>query len=103
MTTWNMPVDDLPTIVSVDALDGDCIDVTLSNGHTILLELGNRINEPAFARLIEKRLFDCPQTDGRRLYWINGPSFTVAEIFAMLALKGGRNLQEKQIKRESEF
>lgn len=75
----------LPTIVSVDALDGDCFDVTLSNGHVILLELKNRIDEPAFAELIRNRLFDRPQTDGKRLYWINGPSFTVAEIFTMLA------------------
>ena len=27
----------------------------------------------------------CPQTDGQRLYWVGGPSFTVAEIFSMLA------------------
>ena len=31
------------------------------------------------------RLFDRPQTDGKRLYWVDGPSFTVAEILTMLA------------------
>lgn len=76
---------ELPTISKVDSLDGDCFDILLSNGHSIFLELGDRIGEPAFAKLIEKRLFDRPQTDGERLYWVDGPSFTVAEIFAMLA------------------
>lgn len=83
--TWNKAAAELPTIAKVGALDGDCFDVTLSNGHTILLELGDWIDEPAFAKLIENRLFDRPQTDGKRLYWVNGPSFTVADIFAILA------------------
>lgn len=83
--TWTPKEAELPTIIKVGALDGDCFDVTLSNGHTILLELGDRVNEPAFTKLIETRLFDRPQTDGKRLYWAGGPSFTVAEIFAMLA------------------
>jgi hypothetical protein len=89
--TWKSAETELPTIKNVGALDGDCFDVTLSNGHTILLELGNRVNDPAFAKLIETRLFDRPQTDGRRLYWVGGPSFTVADIFNMLA-------QDKRIK-----
>ncbi len=83
--TWISMETEMPTIAKVDSLDGDCFDILLSNGHSIFLELGDRINEPAFARLIEKRLFDRPQTDGKRLYWVDGPSFTVAEIFAMLA------------------
>lgn len=82
---WKQSGNELPTIASVGALDGDCFDVTLSNGHSILLELGDRVHEAAFARLIEKRLFDRPQTDGRRLYWMDGPSFTVEEIFKLLA------------------
>lgn len=83
--TWKTAEAELPTINKVDSLDGDCFDILLSNGHSIFLELGDRIGEPAFTKLIEKRLFDRPQTDGRRLYWVGGPSFTVAEIFAMLA------------------
>lgn len=78
----------LPTIASVDSLDGDCFDVTLSNGHVILLDFSGRIKEPAFAALIERKLFDRPQTDGKRLYWIDGPSYTVAEILTMLASSG---------------
>jgi len=83
--TWKQGEVALPTISKVDSLDGDCFDILLSNGHSIFLELGDRIGEPDFAKLIEKRLFDRPQTDGKRLYWVDGPSFTVTEIFAMLA------------------
>lgn len=82
---WKQNKKDLPTITSVGALDGDCFDITLSNGHSILLELGDRVNEPEFAKLIEKRLFDHPQTDGKKIYWPDGPSFTVEEIFRQLA------------------
>lgn len=83
--TWKPAEVELPAITKVDSLDGDCFDILLSNGHSIFLELGDRISEPAFQRLIEKRLFDRPQTDGKRLYWVDGPAFTVEEIFAMLA------------------
>ncbi len=97
--TWRKINSELPTIVKVGALDDDCFDITLSNGHTILLELGNRINEPIFAKLIERKQFYHPKTDGKQLYWIDGPSFTVAEILAMLARdkeqKAVRNWQEK--------
>jgi hypothetical protein len=78
----------LPKIVSVGALDGDCFSVTLENDHTILLELGNRVHEPAFAALIESGVFDKPQTDGERLCWPDGTSITLAEIFAILTQRG---------------
>lgn len=42
----------LPTIASVDSLDGDCFDITLFNGHVLLLDFSGRIHEPAFAALI---------------------------------------------------
>lgn len=74
-----------PTIVRVDALDSDCFDVTLSNGHAIILEFRKRATEPFFAEVIQSGLFDKPQTDGRRLYWINGPSYTVEDILTILA------------------
>ena len=74
-----------PGIAGVEAFDDDCFGVTLESGHTILLELGGRIHEPAFAALIENGTFGKPQTDGERLYWTDGPSITLEEIFAMLS------------------
>ncbi|MDR0433680.1 MAG: hypothetical protein LBH21_01285 [Gracilibacteraceae bacterium] len=79
-------------IVNVEAFDGDCFGVTLSSGHTILLELGGRARELSFAALIERGVFDKPQTDGERIFWQDGPAFTVTEILAMVA-QGGGDLQ----------
>lgn len=74
-----------PKIIRVEALDDDCFGVTLESGHTIMLELGGRVNEPAFTSLIESKVFDKPQTDGSRLYWQGGVSITLDEIFDMLS------------------
>ena len=74
-----------PKIIRVEALDDDCFGVTLESGHTIMLELGGRVHEPAFAALIENGVFDKPQTDGDRLYWQGGQSITLEEIFEMLS------------------
>lgn len=71
-------------IVSVGALDGDSFGITLESGHTILLELGNRIEEPAFAVLVENGDFCKPCTDGKRIYWPGGASITLEEILEML-------------------
>lgn len=83
---WQQQMEEaeLPAIVSVDSLNSDCFDITLSNGHVLLLDFSGRIHEPAFAALIETHLFDRPQTDGKRLYWLGGPSFTLPEIFSMV-------------------
>ena len=88
---WRKPGEEagLPKIVSVDALDGDCFGINLSNGHIILLELGSRINEPAFAALMESGASCRPQTDGERVFWPGGPSVSLAEIFEMLKSRGG--------------
>ncbi len=71
-------------IISVGALDGDTFGITLESGHTILLELGDRIHEPAFAALIESGDFCRPRTDGEKIYWPGGMSLTLKEILDML-------------------
>ena len=75
-------------IVSVGALDGDSFGITLESGHTILLELGSRIREPAFAALVENGEFCKPRTDGERIYWLGGASITLEEILEMLLSPG---------------
>ena len=84
----------LPLIIGVEAFEGDSFGVTLESGHTILLELSGRIHEPSFAELIEKGVFNKPQTDGERLYWPGGFSLNTAEIFDMLFWK--TDLRKKQ-------
>lgn len=75
-------------ITHVGALDGDSFGITLESGHTILLELGGRIHEPAFAALIENGDFCRPYTDGAKLYWPGGMSLTLKEILDMLLCQG---------------
>jgi len=75
-------------IVSVGALDGDSFGITLESGHTILLELGSRIEEPTFAALVENGDFCKPRTDGKRIYWPGGASITLGEILEMLLSPG---------------
>ena len=81
-------------ITHVGALDGDSFGITLESGHTILLELGGRIHEPAFAALIESGDFCRPYTDGEKLCWPGGMSLTLKEILDMLLCNG--NAQQNQ-------
>ena len=81
-------------ITHVGALDGDSFGITLESGHTILLELGGRIHEPAFAALIESGDFCKPYTDGGKLCWPGGMSLTLKEILDMLLCNG--NAQQNQ-------
>lgn len=77
-----------PEIIRVEALDGDSFGITLESGHTILLELGEKINEPAYAALIESGDFCKPYTDGERLCWPGGTALTGKEILDMLLSHG---------------
>jgi hypothetical protein len=75
---------DLPAIISVGALDGDTFGITLESGNTILLELKDRIREPAFAALIESGNFYKPRTDGMGIYWPGGVYIALKEILVAL-------------------
>ena len=75
-------------IVRVEAFDGDTFGITLESGHTVLLELENRIKEPAFAVLIESGDFCKPYTDGKAICWPGGVSITLVEILGMLLSHG---------------
>lgn len=77
-----------PGIIRVEAFDGDTFGITLESGHTILLELGSRICEPAFATLIESGGFCKPYTDGKGICWPGGVSITLEEILEMLLSHG---------------
>jgi len=87
-------------IINVGALDGDTFGITLESGHTILLELGDRIHEPAFAALIESGDFCKPRTDGKRIYWPGGMSITLEEIFGMLLSPGDATQNQNNHKEE---
>lgn len=75
-------------IIRVEAFDGDRFGITLESGHTILLELGDRIHEPTYAALIESGDFCKPYTDGEQLCWPGGTTLTLKEILDMLLSHG---------------
>lgn len=87
-------------IINVGALDGDTFSITLESGHTIFLELGDRIHEPAFAALIESGDFCKPRTDGEKICWPGGVSITLKEILGMLLSQG--NARQNQENRKEE-
>ncbi|MGD9663307.1 MAG: hypothetical protein AB7U63_18830 [Porticoccaceae bacterium] len=80
----------------VEAFDGDAFGITLESGHTILLELGQRIKEPAFAALIDSRDFCKPYTDGEKLCWPGGMSLTLQEILEMLLSKSNQHQNNRK-------
>lgn len=84
-----------PRIIRAEALDGDTVGVALQSGHTILLELGSRIREPAFAALIESGGFCKPYTDGKAICWPGGVSIALEELLAMLLSCGNNNTVTK--------
>ena len=83
-------------IIRVEAFDGDSFGVTLESGHTILLELGNRIKEPVFAALIESGGFCKPYTDGKGLCWPSRVSITLEEMLGMLLSPGDVTRNQNQ-------
>lgn len=73
-----------PRIISVQTYDGDPneIIVQLDNGSVILLELPPPLRgspAPAGAGRLSK-----PRTNGRQVYWQEGPSLTLEEILELL-------------------
>lgn len=87
-------------IVKVEAFDGDTFGITFKSGHTILLELGNRIMEPAFAALVDRGDFCKPYTNGKAICWPGGNAISLKEILEMLLSPGdatqNQNIYEEE-------
>ncbi len=71
-------------IVRVGALDDDKVDIELSNGSIVLLDLKNKMLEPDFTVLRDDNVMCYPKTDGEGVSWNTGPSLTVAEILELI-------------------
>ena len=77
--------DFMPKITRVGALDGDRLDVELSNGNTILLYAKLIWELPGFEALREDDRVLYPKTDGNDLYWQGGPRLNIQEIITILS------------------
>lgn len=72
-------------IVRVDTLDNATLDIELSNGNLILFDISRLLREDSsFAQLYKWTLLPRPLTDGVRIFWENGPSLSLEEIFKMV-------------------
>lgn len=70
----------MPNIERVSALDGDMLDIELSNGNILLLSVKLLLEDPRFARLAEDDRVLYPKTDGAGVYWRDGPRLEVDEL-----------------------
>lgn len=71
-------------IIRVSALDSEKLDIELSNGNLILLNLEILMKMPQYAVLLEDNRILYPKTDGEKIFWPNGPSFSLENVIQML-------------------
>ncbi len=72
-------------IVRVDTLDNATLDIELNNGSLILFNLTRLLREDSgYEQLGKWTLLPRPLTDGERIFWKDGPSLSLEEIFKML-------------------
>lgn len=74
----------MPKILSVGALDGDIIDIHLSNGSSILLNIKTVLGNKSFESLSEDDRIFYPHTDGSCVYWNEGHKLYFDEIITLL-------------------
>lgn len=67
-----------------DGLSGLSLDINFTNGQGILLPLTGKAHDPEFIKMYEDGRISRPKTDGERVYWIDGPSLSYAEILQMV-------------------
>ncbi len=60
------------------------LDIHFNNGHSLLLSLKSKKDDPAFLHLYQKGELFCPKTDGDVIYWREGPCLTLEEVMEMV-------------------
>lgn len=72
-------------ITRVDIVDGQTLDIELSNGHLILFDTKCLSeHDRTYACLRSLEALSKPSTDGKSVYWQDGPRLTLEEIMASL-------------------
>lgn len=72
-------------ITRTDIVDGQTLDIELSNGHLILFDT-RRLPEAggAYAVLRDMEVLPRPETDGRSVFWRDGPRLELEQIMTLL-------------------
>lgn len=74
----------MPKILRVGIVGDDMLDVQLSNGNILMLELAPLLSLPNFSPLKEDDRILYPKTDGACVYWREGPKLLLNELINML-------------------
>lgn len=79
-------------IIRVDIVDGQTLDIELSNGHLILFDTQNlpKTNHN-YDSLRNLELLPRPNTDGRSIFWRDGPRIALEEILGWLSAQINQN------------
>jgi len=76
---------DTVSISNVDTLDGDALDIFLSNGVTLILEFAPKMaRDPCFAWIAQD--FPRPKTDGKSIIWADATHETRLSLNEVLSL-----------------
>ncbi|MEA4846518.1 MAG: hypothetical protein VB106_04705 [Clostridiaceae bacterium] len=72
-------------ITRVDIVDGQTLDIELSNGHLILFDTRRLLEaDPAYDTLRDLEVLPRPSTDGGSVFWRDGPRLGLEEIMNLL-------------------
>lgn len=73
-------------ITRVDIVDGQTLDIELSNGHLILFDT-RRLpkKDHSYDSLRDLESLSRPSTDGRNIFWRGGPQIALEEILGWLS------------------
>jgi hypothetical protein len=75
-------------IIRVDIVDGQTLDIELNNGHLILFDT-RRLPEAnhTYDQLRDLEVLPRPNTDGRSIFWRDGPRLGLEEILNWLSIQ----------------
>lgn len=68
-------------IIKVTAREQYRLEVFLSNGTTVILNMAARLNSIRFMALKEQAFFESATTDGQYIWWGNQVEISLSEVF----------------------
>lgn len=75
-------------ITRVDIVDGQTLDIELSNGHLILFDTQRLpAGDHTYDSLQNLESLTRPSTDGQSIFWRDGPRITLEDILKWLSIQ----------------
>lgn len=84
-------------ITRVDIVDGQTLDIELSNGHLILFDTRRLPNaDHSYDSLRDMELLPRPNTDGQSIFWRDGARIRLEKIMALLICQDDNGGQREE-------